>query len=71
MVDNNLEAHHHLSIPKEAVLKKDPAADILLIFTDKKDVKFVNEEDNTVTEIRGCWCSVCMLAICSTDCLVD
>jgi hypothetical protein len=60
VVDDDLQAHHQLSIPEEAVLKKDVAADILLIFTDRVDVKFIKEEDNTISELRGRWCSVCM-----------
>lgn len=46
------------------MLKKNIAADILLIFTDRKAVKFINDEDNTITELKGRWCSVCMWVVC-------
>jgi hypothetical protein len=56
---DDLQEHHRLTIPQESTIKKDVAVDILLIFTDKVLAKFINEEDNKVTELRGRWCLVC------------
>jgi hypothetical protein len=57
-VVDDLEERHRLSIPQEAVVKKEVAVDILLIFTEKTTVKFV-KSDKTVEEVRGRWCCVC------------
>ena len=57
-VVEDLQEHHRLAIPQEVASKKDVAADILFIFTDKKIIKFIRS-DKTVKEVRGRWCCVC------------
>jgi hypothetical protein len=57
-VVGDLQDRHRLSIPNEVVLKKEEALDILVIFTNKKTVKFVNA-DHTIDNMKGRWCSLC------------
>ena len=57
-VPDDLQDRHRLSIPQEVTVKKEVAADILLVFTDRKVVKFI-KANNTVDEVKGRWCHLC------------
>jgi hypothetical protein len=56
--NDGLEELHRIPVAVEIRSKKDMARDILLIFTDKVDVKFV-KKDGATEEATGRWCTLC------------
>jgi len=57
MKDDGLEDHHCLTIPAKFNSKKDMAQDLLLLFTNRVEVKFVS--GHKIKTLEGWWCNPC------------
>ncbi len=55
----DLEEHQVAHVPGQLAVKGDKSRDLLTIFTDKKDVKFVSKGGKEEQSLHGRWCIEC------------
>jgi hypothetical protein len=44
---------------QEKAVKGDSSKDLLTVFTDRTEVKFINKDDSSFELLKGRWCMVC------------
>lgn len=55
--NDGLNERHIAILPIATLAKTDSTRDLMLVFSDRKDVRFKDEEG--AKTLKGCWCMIC------------